>query len=658
MRKSFFSGSIYTTWLKRYWLGGALMTLVFVISAVAYSSNLKRNLFGTLAAGDFGQYASFINNDGLGSFLLVFVVACAIVASMLCMHYLQDGKSAVMVHSLPITRQAVLVSVVGAGLSLLLVPILLAGMMFGVAMGIHHVFYWTPVLVFVVYMSAVAIMFFLTTTFVGLFTGKSLAQGIITIIFVNLPLIIEGIVVTYGSRYLFGFPSQEPVTAPLNMFYQIAKQYDALSGDITVGNPVNLVPSLAFVLVGVLFLAGALLLYKIRKVEAAGDIITFGLVKPVFLYLMAFIGAFVISQIFTAMIGMRNSKVLELIFGIVGGLLGYFVAQMFLNRSVRVLRFYKGAGVFTGILIVLMLAVQFDIIGYGNYKLPESRVQYISITNGYYSQDRVVAAMKGKGLSQYVGLEDLPIKDVNGYLEKYMAGDTSDMPDEIAKQILQLDPDILRGDNVTKGVAFQHLLAQNAKELQNSVGTSMDWYENVQIFYINALLENGQVVTRRYTFVTQEGDGGVGTEISQAWTEIQRQQELARVANMKQVTKDAVSASIDYHFRTELSDRYPHYSLNRGDWDGLLEAYEKDVQKEDWSGDSIDYYESILLEVGFELPSGQLLRLPISTQNRNAIEWFIENDLLSPGEVKQFEKWMQDSQNDTVVKENYAAQVY
>ena len=138
---------------------------------------------------------------------------------------------------------------------------------------------------------------------------------------------------------------------------------------------------LLYGMIGVVALAGALLLYRRRKLECAGDFIVVRCLGPVFLVLYTLCaGAFV--SLFGALFNAHT------FFLLVGLLIGFFTGRMLLERTTRVFR-KKNFGQL-GILIILLIAalvvLELDVFGIVSY-VPEAEDVECVVYNSYKAYD-------------------------------------------------------------------------------------------------------------------------------------------------------------------------------------------------------------------------------------------------------------------------------
>ena len=136
--------------------------------------------------------------------------------------------------------------------------------------------------------------------------------------------------------------------------------------------------------IGVALMALALVLYRKRKLESAGDFIAFKAIEPLFLVLFTLgVGAF--FQLFSNMFGYGS----EYIFLTMGIIVGFFSCLMLLQKTTQVfsLKAFRNFGIFAASLAVLLLVTKLDPLGLTR-KIPDSQdIAYVYVGQTYASAD-------------------------------------------------------------------------------------------------------------------------------------------------------------------------------------------------------------------------------------------------------------------------------
>jgi ABC-2 type transport system permease protein len=137
--------------------------------------------------------------------------------------------------------------------------------------------------------------------------------------------------------------------------------------------------------VGIVFTLLAILIYKYRRMETASDIVAVPILKPIFKYCMAIGVSLVFSFILTGILFEYNgvSYIWLAVFLLLGGVIGYFAAEMLLQKSFKVFRRWKGFLVYSLIVIVLVIGINFDIFGFEKYVPETNQVEWIELSTSY-----------------------------------------------------------------------------------------------------------------------------------------------------------------------------------------------------------------------------------------------------------------------------------
>lgn len=138
----------------------------------------------------------------------------------------------------------------------------------------------------------------------------------------------------------------------------------------------------AYALAGLVIALIALLLYRTRKSEMTGSTVAFPWAVPVFKYGVAFCTAVSLGQfLYYFLFGQYRSSGNDSLPGTIlcmaaAGLVGYFVAEMLIKKSFRVFRAgAKGAAIVSLALVLLGVAMSFDLTGYEKRVPDESEIE-------------------------------------------------------------------------------------------------------------------------------------------------------------------------------------------------------------------------------------------------------------------------------------------
>lgn len=140
--------------------------------------------------------------------------------------------------------------------------------------------------------------------------------------------------------------------------------------------------------VGLVFAFFGLLLYRRRRMETVSDVVSIPVLKPVFKYCMCFgvslcFAAAMYDMVFARSFTAETEAIACLALMLVGAFIGYFVAEMLMQKTLRVFRGqWKGFLVSCLIICAFIGIAEFDLSGYEK-RLPDlDEVEYVSLS--YY----------------------------------------------------------------------------------------------------------------------------------------------------------------------------------------------------------------------------------------------------------------------------------
>lgn len=134
--------------------------------------------------------------------------------------------------------------------------------------------------------------------------------------------------------------------------------------------------------VGMVFAAAALMLYRRRNLECAGDAVAFPVLVPVFQVLSAVVVATGFHLFLYTFMGVRDLSYLFLAVGLV---IGWFAGKMLLERTTRVFRpkNWVGLAALTAVLAVTLTLTYFDIFGIQTRIPKAEEIESVFFETGY-----------------------------------------------------------------------------------------------------------------------------------------------------------------------------------------------------------------------------------------------------------------------------------
>lgn len=399
-KTSLFNRTIFTNSLRRYWVlfaayfavtgASLLITLVNALQEQGwYPSNLPHyaSLYELL------QYAP--------SSMIVITFIAAPVAATLLFSFLYNARHTGMMTSLPVTRESMYLSVSAAGaagFTICNAVILLLALIIELVYGDVSL---TALGILFVIMTLTVLVFFGMAAFCCMLTGNIFAGPAVYLIFNFLTVGAEALVnnllqdIVFGLGYGYTYKTMflSPVLQIGNgLYFNVEIIRDDLGKAIEYTWTMEGMGMLVvYALVGLVFLGLGLMLYKRRRMEAAGDTIAIEILKPVFRLCMAVGGGLLFANFINEMLYQVTpteamAAVYIAVLLVVGGVLGYFIAQMLITKTVNVFRTgWKSVGLYALCVIGLVTAIEADLFGYEK-KVPDAEdveSVYLTCYDGY-----------------------------------------------------------------------------------------------------------------------------------------------------------------------------------------------------------------------------------------------------------------------------------
>ena len=360
---SFFNGTVFKKTVARYWP-------VWAVYLVLWLVYLPLNLLMQLQ-----HYAGAVESALAGSCqgLLVSAVIFAPLAAMAVFSHLYNSRSANFFGSLPVRREGLFLTHYLAGLAFLLVPDLIVGaltLLVGAAFGANCL---TVALYWLLVAFGEGFFFYSFAVFCGMFAGHILALPAFYAIFNCLAAALIMMFEYIFSRFYYGYywfegiapRAVEWLTPAFRLDNDVGIKiiYSASSPQewaVTYqgGGTLAVYAGAALVLT-----AAAFLLYRVRRLETAGDVVTVAPMKPVFKYSVSFCAGLFFGWLTALILGEYNTLA-WVVASVVWAVVGCFAAQMILDKSFRVFKKWKGPAVMGLVFCALFAVICFDLTGF------------------------------------------------------------------------------------------------------------------------------------------------------------------------------------------------------------------------------------------------------------------------------------------------------
>ena len=363
---SFFDGTVCKKTLSRFW---PLWTvnLVFWLFLLPFRGLVNLDP-GSKSAYRFALHVGDMATD-VG---IIFALIVGLMVAMAVCSHLYNARSANFYGALPCRREGQFLSTYAAGLTILMGPNLLVFVLTLLVEVAGQSVVWTPLLFWLGALCAMEFFFYSFAVCIGQFAGHILALPVFYGVFNAIVIALYSLMEWVFNAYYFGYvgitgfwPSLVAWCTPVAMFANMDIDVVAVGAGEVVDIE-NFHVCAVYAVVAVVLAVCALLLYRKRHLETAGDIVAVKAMRPVFQYGVAVCAGLFFGFLMEQMFGLTEFGMA--FWMILWGVIGYFVARMLLDKSIRVFKRWKGAVAVAVAFLLLFAVVGFDLTGY------ESRV--------------------------------------------------------------------------------------------------------------------------------------------------------------------------------------------------------------------------------------------------------------------------------------------
>ena len=442
---SYFNPTLYKKNLSRFWpIWVAWLVLwLFIMPLNLINMWTNYQMDGQEGIYRFLRICLNLNSD-FGEFTLFLGACYAVVVALAVYGYLYNHRSAATMHALPLRRENLFVtnylsgltffllpSVVVYGLSTLVIFTALPGELSALALPALWSGFWMR--------TAGELFFYSFAVFCAQFTGNAFAlpafYGILNCLVIAMYTLCSELArnLFYGGWPIMGEPKFVELLTPVYGMYTAVRWprvswYDLWSNELNVPQIGELELGFAspgimagYAFAGVVLTAAALLVYRRRHIETAGDVVSVKVVRPIFRVGVAVcVGLWggVLSAMF-----FRHDRVEVLLSAwvILWTVVGYIAAQMLLHKSFRVFKkSLKGCAVTAVVMALSLTACYLDVFGVETWVPDADEVEsvqiYISNTfplddGAYFNEDITDPAQ----IEQIVALHESIIDDYKRY---------------------------------------------------------------------------------------------------------------------------------------------------------------------------------------------------------------------------------------------------
>lgn len=398
-KTAWFNPGLFRHLLRRFWplfLGYfVLLALLLPVSLSSITDTYKLDIF-TLNL----VYKVLVSCTA--SVVLSFGAGVCFAGAMF--HFLFQGRSCGMIHSLPLRRETIFTTAWLAGLLPMLLADLLV-MLITWLMNLEGGVRVFEALVAWLWATVLANLFFYHFAILcALLTGSLVVLPLVYVVLNFTAFAVTNCAdkllctLLYGVVFRGGYLSwASPLMMMTSQLFPSAVTTNgelsgyAMSGLDTLG---------VYALVSLLFLALALWLHRRRQLESASDVVAVPVLKPIFKYCMCFGTALVFATMLLVILELDKlytwgGALVLLLLLLTGAFLGYFVAEMLLRKSLRVFRgAWRGFLVSAAVLGLLLAVVKADVF-YVQRRVPSpDEVSMASLPGTNFTEPEDIAAVE------------------------------------------------------------------------------------------------------------------------------------------------------------------------------------------------------------------------------------------------------------------------
>ena len=398
-KTSYFNATLFRKNLTRFWPLWGLASFIGALFPLAVLLDMVHRGWNVLSAPDFtGMYYDAVS--AVPVINLVYAALCA----MAVWSYLYNARSVGLMHTLPIRREGLFLTNFLSGLSMTLIPYAVTGVLCVVVSLCGGAFDAKGLAVTVLAVLGESFFYFSSATFVAFITGNAFAMPPLYALLHFLAVLLDWLISSFAQGFIFGFSTYytgvvewlSPTVYLVNNV-RCARQYVEVQQTFPDGTPYTsrLLTSAdleSFWLIGVYALVGlalaalALILYRRRRSETAGDVVAVGWLRPVFRYGVAGLCALLGGQFLYSLFwyGFQQGEYYDTLPMVVcllaAGAIGYYGASMLLAKAFKVFRgSWKGLGIVLAGCALVCCVLHFDLLGVAD-RVPEaSQIQTLEI---------------------------------------------------------------------------------------------------------------------------------------------------------------------------------------------------------------------------------------------------------------------------------------
>ena len=391
---SFFDWTTFKKTVFRFWPLWGVYFVGWLFALPLNGLTMLRLDAQALSGIDYGyleNFAQYTVPESVTRDVMIVFLIFGVLAAMAVFSHLFSARSANLFGSLPIRREGLFLTHYLAGLSFLIVPnviiflLTLAVEAAGGCVMMKGLLFWLAAA------CGEGFFFYTLAVFCAMFTGHILALPAFYAIVNFFVMGVTGLVYIVLESFCYGFAGfPDGVGEAVQWFTPVERLYNAVRYERYV-TQTDLLSSVhqwglreeglfevgIYAIAALILAVCAFLLYRRRRLESAGDVVAVNAMKPVFKYGVALCVGLAFGL--GTMVILYGGEIGLMIAIVIWGVIGYFAAEMLLQKSFKVFRKWKGALAVTAVFIILFCVVGFDLTGYETRIPDPADVESVSV---------------------------------------------------------------------------------------------------------------------------------------------------------------------------------------------------------------------------------------------------------------------------------------
>jgi len=401
-KTSFFNKTLFRKNLTRFWPLWAAPSFIGALFPLACMTDMLRHHNSSFNALELtaGYYE-------IVSYAVPIISLCyAVLVALAVWSYLFNTRNVGLMHTLPIRREGLFLTNLLSGMAMMLIPYVITGGLSILVFACFGIFNPAGILVTILCIIGESLFYFGSATLVAFITGNLFAMPVLYFILHFLAALMDLLVNAFATGFLFGVQGDYSgvveflsPTVYLMTHVRCNRTYkevlEPFGGDgyyhtelveVTFRDAWVIA---VYALVGVILLTLAYALYRKRRSESAGDVMSVNWMKPVFRYGVAICGSMAGGLVLYAIFwsNFQNGDYYDVVplvfFMLIAGAIFYYAASMLLAKSLRVFRkSWKGLGATALCILAICGALHFDIFGVEKRIPAAKQLDYMTVYVG------------------------------------------------------------------------------------------------------------------------------------------------------------------------------------------------------------------------------------------------------------------------------------